>query len=144
MGGLYKMSIPWNKGKQHSAETRLKMSEARRGKEPWNKGKKTGIKPWLGRKREDISGERSYKWKGDAVGYRALHGWVDKRLGKPQCCDMCGVTKRGRYHWANKSGSYKREITDWIRLCPKCHYQYDNNEEVRNNYLHGKEQNEAN
>lgn len=138
------MGIPWNKGKKHSAETRLKISKARKGKEPWNKGKKTGLKPWLGKKRENISGDKCYKWKGDDVGYRALHEWVDKRLGKPQCCDMCGTTRWGRYHWANKSGSYKREITDWIRLCPKCHYQYDNNEVARNNYLYGKEKNEIN
>jgi hypothetical protein len=95
------------------------------GKPSWNKGIKTGIKPWLGKKRPDISEENGYQWKGDKVGYRALHEWVERRLGKPMCCDFCGVTSKKRYHWANKSRNYKREITDWIRLCPKCHANYD-------------------
>jgi hypothetical protein len=95
------------------------------GKPSWNKGLKTGLKPWLGKKRPNISGEKCYAWKGDDVGYRALHNWVEKRLGKPMCCDFCNVINLKRYHWANKSKKYKREITDWIRLCPRCHAKYD-------------------
>jgi len=37
-----KGNVPWNTGKEHSPETRSKMSEAKLGKEPWNKGK-TGV-----------------------------------------------------------------------------------------------------
>ncbi len=49
-------------------ETKKKLSKIRKGVKtgliPWNKGKKTGIKHWLGKKRDDISGEKNYGWKG--------------------------------------------------------------------------------
>ena len=38
---------------------------------PWNKDKKTGIKPWLGKKRLHMVGELHWNWKG----------------GKPRCLD---------------------------------------------------------
>ena len=66
-------------------------------------------------------------WKGNDVGYRALHHWVDRWLGKPDVCEFCrrsGLNGR-QIHWANKSGNYLRELTDWIRLCFQCHFQYD-------------------
>ena len=85
------------------------------GKTAWNKNKKA---TWA-------IGEKSVVWKGDDVGYRALHYWVERRLGKPKCCDFCGSLESKRYSWANKSGNYLRDITDWIRLCSKCHYKYD-------------------
>ncbi len=27
--------------------------------------------------------------------------------------------------WANKSHTYKRELTDWFALCGTCHKKYD-------------------
>ena len=65
--------------------------------------------------------------KGDAVGYRALHNWVERQLGKPRFCEDCGDRNKSHrsYHWANVSGNYKRLITDWRRLCAKCHKTYD-------------------
>jgi hypothetical protein len=77
----------------------------------WNKGIKmpqyTGKKHWL--------------WKGDKVGYLALHAWVARHLGTPSKCERCGTTKKRRYEWANKSRKYKRDISDWERLCVPCH-----------------------
>ena len=32
---------------------------------------------------------------------------------------------QSRYHWANVSGKYLRDISDWIQLCVKCHKQFD-------------------
>ena len=66
-------------------------------------------------------------WKGDSVGYRSLHNWVENHLGKPQSCSKCGANKlRPRqYHWANVSGVYNRVQSDWIRLCVKCHVAFD-------------------
>jgi len=66
-------------------------------------------------------------WKGDKVGYRALHHWVERWLGKPTKCEYCGkdgLTGR-QIHWANISGNYLRKLTDWIRLCSLCHGKYD-------------------
>lgn len=71
--------------------------------------------------------ENHKKWKGDKAGYRSKHIWVETRLGKPDKCDKCGKTGlTGRQiHWSNKSGSYLRELSDWQRLCVKCHKEYD-------------------
>ena len=66
-------------------------------------------------------------WKGEAVGYNALHHWIRRKLGKPGICEHCGKSGlTGKYiHWANKSQKYLRDINDWIRLCTKCHKAYD-------------------
>ncbi len=69
--------------------------------------------------------EDSPNWKGDLVGKTALHNWVERNLGKPNKCEHCKSTDRKKYEWANKSQEYKRELTDWIRLCSKCHSKYD-------------------
>ena len=70
-------------------------------------------------------GNRNWNWKGDSVGYGALHTWIKKRLGKPQKCEHCQSTNKKMYHWANKSGTYKRNLSDWLRLCVSCHRKYD-------------------
>jgi hypothetical protein len=74
-----------------------------------------------------FEGVKHAKWKGDKVGYMALHAWVNRKLGKPTKCSFCGRDGlKGSYiHWANISGKYKRDLFDWIRLCAKCHYSYD-------------------
>jgi len=62
---------------------------------------------------------------GTAAEYRSLHYWVEKQLGKPMKCSKCLAEDKSRYHWANISKSYKREISDWVRLCVKCHLNMD-------------------
>lgn len=69
------------------------------------------------------TGDKHPKWKGNNVGYGALHGWVYKELGKATKCKECGSTEN--VQWANKSHEYKRDIKDWVQLCSKCHLQYD-------------------
>ena len=72
-------------------------------------------------------GYKSNAWKGEEAGYRAIHIWVQNKLGKPRFCENCG--KKGlrhrQYHWANISKKYKRLLSDWKRLCVKCHKKYD-------------------
>ena len=80
-----------------------------------------------------IRGAKHWKWKGDEVGYRSLHYWVQNRLGNPSFCEGCKRTKspeglgknRSYFHWANISGKYKRNVNDWRRLCYRCHYKFD-------------------
>ena len=99
----------------------------KKGNKPWNKGLK-GFR--AGEKRPGVikAGKESHTWKGDEVGYRGLHIWVEISLGKPEYCVKCGKHGTGhKMHWANISGQYLRDITDWIRLCPKCHQQFDKN-----------------
>lgn len=106
---------PPNKGRKLSDEWKQKLSESHKGKKGY----------WLGKKRP--SEEKSWVWKGDKVGYRGLHLWVSKHLGKPRTCVQCGISTLGarQYHWANISGQYKRDLNDWQRMCVKCHIQYD-------------------
>jgi len=72
-------------------------------------------------------GEQSQNWKGDSIGYRALHHWISLERGKPHYCEHCKKSnlKHRQYHWANVSGDYKRIVSDWLRLCASCHKKYD-------------------
>ncbi len=100
----------------------------------WNKGKPA---PWsIGNQHRKgksnpnphkMFAETNHNWKGDNVGYHGLHNWVRRNLGTPRKCEKCGddSLKHRQYHWANKSQKYLRDLTDWIRLCVKCHKEYD-------------------
>ena len=112
----------------HTEETKKKISESKKGCIPWNKGLK-GFRSgknhhWYGR---DVSEEKNPTWKGDKVGYRGLHIWVENKLGKPCKCENCNmVSKNSRmFHWANISRNYKRDLNDWKRLCARCHKAFD-------------------
>ena len=69
--------------------------------------------------------EESPNWKGDEVGMGALHDWVKRQLGKPKFCEHCRTTTAKQFDWANKSGEYRRDLSDWLRLCRSCHAKYD-------------------
>jgi len=71
------------------------------------------------------SGKDSSNWKGDNVGKAALHNWVEKQRGKPQVCEFCKTKTAKKYEWSNKSQLYLRELSDWQRLCTRCHIWYD-------------------
>jgi len=71
-------------------------------------------------------GEKAIHWKGERVGYRGIHHWVQVNLGKANKCSECGKEGTGRQiHWANKDHKYKRNLEDWISLCIQCHGRYD-------------------
>ena len=76
-------------------------------------------------------GEDSPNWKGDAVGYAGLHDWVKRHLGRPNYCEICKTTSAVKFEWSNKSGEYKRLLSDWQRLCAKCHSAYDEKPQKR-------------
>lgn len=95
-----------------SPETRAKMSVSHKWLNTWSKGK---------------TGEKCNAWKGDKVGYHGIHVWIKKMLGKPSQCENCGTTESYRFEWANISGQYLRDISDWVRLCVRCHRLIDGN-----------------
>ena len=113
---------------------------AQKGVTPWNKGKK-GVQSFTEESRMRMSlvkqGSNHWNWQGgigkQKQGYRALHSWINRILGKPDTCSKCGLSGLGdrKIHWANKSGKYKREVSDWIRLCSKCHGKYDKENDLR-------------
>ena len=120
----------WNKGLKHPKEVLEKLKKATL--ERYRKGEKFGFqkshkfyeggeKGWFTTERSKE--EKNINWKGDKVGYHALHDWVYSRKGKPKSCAFCNITIN--LQWANKSGEYQRETEDWISLCIKCHKAYD-------------------
>jgi len=68
-----------------------------------------------------LKGELNASWKGEKVGYWGIHAWVIRELGKPKRCEHCGDTTKTKYEWASIGHLYKRDLTNWIRLCTKCH-----------------------
>lgn len=86
-----------------------------KGNDPWNKGLK-GIN----------LGSKNWMWKGENAGYHAIHIWLKTNYGKASKCEHCGTKKAKRFEWANISGEYKRDISDYLQLCSKCHHKYDN------------------
>jgi len=75
-------------------------------------------------------GEKALAWKGDGAGYHAKHIWLTKTYGRGKTCEECGIVGR-RLHWANISGEYKRNRTDYRELCPSCHKKFDSSFERR-------------
>jgi len=69
--------------------------------------------------------EEHPRWKGDNVGYSALHKWIRQHKVKPWSCEDCN--KNPPYDVANISSKYKRDIKDFKWLCRKCHYKRDRN-----------------
>ena len=104
-------------GKRVSRLTREKMSLAKKGKRPLNfamalAAAHAAPKP---------SGPDSVLWKGDKVGYGALHDWVRKTLGAAHYCSRCHTRSARRYEWSNISLKYRRHPSDWKQLCVSCH-----------------------
>jgi len=67
------------------------------------------------------------------VGYNALHTWVRLHKGRADKCADCGYlgnVERGRWnlHYANVSGEYLRDLSDFIALCARCHGKRDKTE----------------
>jgi len=113
----------YRRGSHHTEETKRKMSIANLGRIGSEKQKAV---------MRARTGEKVWNWKGDKVSYRSLHKWVERQLGKPRCCEDCGdkSLSHRQYHWANISGLYKRVITDWRRLCVRCHKTYDKQQKL--------------
>ena len=96
--------------------------------EPWNKGTKGLIKPNSGN-----FIKIGINFEGTLEEYKSLHYRIGMMLGKPSSCQNCGKSglKGKLIHWANISGEYKEIKEDWIRLCVKCHFEFDNQEKRR-------------
>jgi hypothetical protein len=124
------------KGRKLTEEHRLNISKGKLNKKLSLSHRKELSKARIGK----FNNEKSFSWKGDNVGYGGLHDWVKKKLGKSKICEMCGNSRESKQmHWANKSGEYKREICDWIRLCIICHKKYD---KINNIHKHERFKNE--
>lgn len=105
-------------GKKHSENTKEKIRAAR--------AKQVITAESREKAKLKMTGDKHPLWKGDKVGYHALHRWVDLHKGKPSKCEHCGTTTAKKFEWANIDGQYNRSLDDFIRLCTSCHRKYDN------------------
>ena len=119
------------KGAKYCSRKCASGTQFKKGNVSWNNGIKTGIIPKTAFKKgehfskatEFKKGSIPFNWKGENVGYFALHNWVHRYKGKAKICSNCGSDKN--VQWANKSLEYKRDLSDWMELCYKCHRKYD-------------------
>jgi len=95
-----------NFGKHFSEEIRKKFSDIKKGTQ---------------------TNENNCNWKGNKVGYAALHIWIRKNKPKPEVCEECKQKKRLTISFNNNLKKYTRNINDYRWLCYKCHNIYDLN-----------------
>ncbi len=57
--------------------------------------------------------------------YSTVHSRIKKQYGTPSRCENCGDTTSPKFEWANISGEYRLDRSDWARLCCQCHRRYD-------------------
>lgn len=76
-------------------------------------------------KKGEVAEASNSQWKGAKASYSAIHHWVRRKLGKACKCELCGTSEIRKYHWANISGQYRRDLSDYFQLCVPCHKKYD-------------------
>ena len=71
--------------------------------------------------------EHANAWKGDNIGYVAIHLWLRTNFGKAIRCENVNCRKTSKkYHWAlKKCYRYQRRRENFIQLCFGCHSIYD-------------------
>lgn len=121
-----KGQIPWNKDLKgiHLSPA----SEFNKGLIPWNKGQKGLQRAWnKGIEYNQIKNEKHHNWRGNKVGYSAIHAWIRRKLGRPLECSHCWKTggTTYNYHWASLTKIPTRNLLDWKRLCVSCHKLFD-------------------
>ncbi len=148
-GNTYGLGNTYRKGKKNSEETRKKISNALKGKIPKNlsqinANKKGSGNPMFGKhlsEQSKIILSRSLKesyfkrrnhentWSDEdkEINYQNFHRKIRKLFGEPDTCEYCN--KSGlvscQIHWASKNHVYSEKREDWLRLCAKCHKEYD-------------------
>ncbi len=99
---------------------------------PWTKSGK--CKSCI--KIDKCNGENNNYWKGDNASYSEKHKWIKRNYGKANKCEneICPVDNPRYFHWANLSGTYKREMSDWKQMCVSCHQKFDNGDYCKNGH----------
>lgn len=102
------------KGKKLSGEHRKKLSDARLGMK-FSDSHKANIK-------KSMAKYRGRTFKGSSSEYKCLHFWLKGKLPKLEC-EQCHATDKLQY--ANRTGLYLKDVSDYIVLCTLCHCRYD-------------------
>jgi len=117
-----KGQIPWIKGKNHSKESKRKMSESHKGKK-FSENHRENLS-------KALSNENNPNWKGDDIKYMGLHRWIALNKSKPDKCEICGES--GKLELSNKTGKLIRDIDNFQWVHCSCHRKYD----IENNIEH--------
>ncbi len=115
----------------HTKEAKKKILKTafKKGHIPWCKDKKLTEKhkEKLRGLRPKAQGEKNHNWKGDEIGYGAIHVWLKVTFGKANKCENTECPNRSKiYDWALLKGKeYERKRENFIQLCRGCHIVYD-------------------
>jgi len=91
------------------------------------------------------TGENSPFWKDDNATYKQKHSYINKNFGKATHCENPQCRKISNFfEWANISGTYKRDRSDWMMACHSCNQIMDYNRRNGNNCKNGHEYTEKN
>lgn len=71
------------------------------------------------------SGINNVNWKGEKATYKQKHTYMNRKYGKAFLCEN-NKEHIGFFEWANMSGKYLRDRTDWKMLCHSCNIKMDN------------------
>lgn len=117
-------AVPHNKGKEHTEETKEKMKL----NHPDVSGDKN---PMYGKKRNNPSGKKAYRYKNGIGGYRkralAKYGYI---------CNGCGVNNKDLLLVHHKDKNRQNNIIENLEiLCRNCHWlKHINDDKPRNQY----------
>ena len=70
------------------------------------------------------SNENNHMWKGNKVGYNAIHVWVRKYKPKPKFCEICNLNEPKEVALI-KGKEHGRDINLYQWLCLQCHRKKD-------------------
>lgn len=108
-----KGSIPWNKGVGRTIRECLQCSNV------------LSVLVSQGTKFCNKSCYDSYQTNNRPTNYGGIHSWMRRHFGTPSQCEHCGTSESPKFEWANLSGEYRLDRSDWMRLCCSCHRKYD-------------------
>ena len=78
-------------------------------------------------------GKDNPMWKGDNIGYAAIHIWLQVNFGVASKCealDCVGASQH--YEWALLKGkTHQRRRENYQEMCVSCHRKYDMTDETR-------------
>lgn len=106
--------------RHHSETTKEKLRQLNLGKVGPNKGKHMSNDT-----KNKIRGKKNRGWKGDSVGYGALHDYLRKYNPPPNSCQECSFITIN-LDLACITGIYNRDFKNYRYLCRPCHIKLDN------------------
>jgi len=117
--------IPYHQHRCRNEETRIKMSEAKKGQIPWNKGTKGLQTAWnKGKKFPEFSGKNSSRYKHGKSKTREYNNQIKQKQQNED--DPRFVYSRLKSHLKRKGALMdweKNDFIDWYNLQEKiCHY----------------------